>query len=75
MFLVNRGSRVGGAALAIVLLALLIAAPAGARPRTPAAPAATTTVSDWGWENPLPQGNALNGVSCPTIGLHPAACL
>ena len=70
----TRSSRLGGAALATAtlataMLALLIVIPAGARPKTAAAPATTTTVYDWGWENPLPQGLTLLGVSCPSASL------
>lgn len=54
------------AAFAITALALLLAIPAEARLSTPTAQQATSTVYDWGWESPLPQGHPLNGVSCPT---------
>ncbi|MBJ7600091.1 YCF48-related protein [Candidatus Nephthysia bennettiae] len=32
---------------------------------------ATSSAHPWGWLNPLPQGNDLNGISCPTV----ATCL
>jgi len=34
-------------------------------------PTATSTFGSWQWENPLPQGNDLAGISC----LSPSACI
>jgi len=60
-----------GAVLAGTFIVLLVQLPASAVPLTDPSVTPTTTVHDWGWDNPAPQDPALKSVSCTELPLDP----
>ena len=63
----DSGAHSRGGQRLLFALAALVAGLGLALVQAASAPAATRTVYDSGWESPLPQGNDLAGVSCPTV--------